>query len=332
MTSVATTTDDGKESGGAAKYEFYPIYCNAVSPTLRTWCPLTAHDIFGLQWKVTVESQKYMFFYLNHPISWARIVGVVVAIDSFYGRRIYTIDDSSGACIECCVALPTPDKTDKTAATSAAPPPDPYPDIETGIVVDVKGVLAVFRNEPQIGVVKMARVRSTNAEVAFWGKTRTFREGTLAEPWFVDAAMVRRLKRHNEKDAANKNNSKQDSSGRGREAADNSRERRSRSRRDEGAAKSHTTMRDSPRRHRREEGGGEHQGSRRRKAVGADDAGQEEAIAGQQTEEQRSKRYREDGDKRQWEGNPSLRHKPHRPSKLSNVATYIEGQYDALGL
>lgn len=56
MTSVATTTDDGKESGGAAKYEFYPIYCNAVSPTLRTWCPLTAHDIFGLQWKVTVES------------------------------------------------------------------------------------------------------------------------------------------------------------------------------------------------------------------------------------------------------------------------------------
>ncbi|KAK7975579.1 hypothetical protein PG989_014042 [Apiospora arundinis] len=240
MTSVTPTTtnnDDNKSGAGAgAKYEFYPTYCNAVSPTLRTWCPLTAHDIFGLQWKVTVENQKYMFFHLNHPISWVRIVGVVVAIDSFYSRRIYTIDDSSGACIECCVTLPTPDKNDNknnskdaTTTTSKAtmsrqqdgnlpttPPSaaaDPYPNIETGLVVDIKGVLTVFRNEPQIGVVKMAHVRSTNAEVAFWAKIRTFRAETLARPWAVDAAMVRRLKRHNEKEVADsKTRNKRDGS------------------------------------------------------------------------------------------------------------------------
>ncbi|KAK6840543.1 hypothetical protein PG995_016297 [Apiospora arundinis] len=377
MTSVTPTTtnnnDDNKSAGAGAKYEFYPTYCNAVSPTLRTWCPLTAHDIFGLQWKVAVENQKYMFFHLNHPISWVRIVGVVVAIDSFYSRRIYTIDDSSGACIECCVTLPTPDKNDNknnskdatTTTTSkatmsrqqdnddplttpAAAAADPYPNIETGLVVDIKGVLTVFRNEPQIGVVKMAHVRSTNAEVAFWAKIRAFRAETLARPWVVDAAMVRRLKRHNEKEAADsKTRNKRDgssSSSRSRssrsrgEAVDDdggsSSKRSSRSSRtdEERVAREHTTSRESSRRHRREDEGG-HRSSRRRKADGGDDAEQqEEAAADQQTEQQRSKRRREDTSKKQWEGNPSLRHKPHRPSKLSEVATYTEGQYDALGL
>lgn len=314
-----------------------------------------------------------MFFHLNHPISWVRIVGVVVAIDSFYSRRIYTIDDSSGACIECCVTLPTPDKNDKNNNKDAAsttskammsrqqdgdlpttPPAvaaaaDPYPNIETGLVVDIKGVLTVFRNEPQIGVVKMAHVRSTNAEVAFWAKIRAFRNETLARPWVVDAAMVRRLKRHNEKEAAdsktrNKRDGSSSTTSRSRssrsrgEAVDDdggsSSKRSSRSSRtDEGrVAREHTTSRESSRRHRREDEGG-HRSSRRRKADGGDDAEQqEEAAADQQTEQQRSKRRREDTSKKQWEGNPSLRHKPHRPSKLSEVATYTEGQYDALGL
>ncbi|KAK6846164.1 hypothetical protein PG987_001352, partial [Apiospora arundinis] len=350
MTSVTPTTtndNDNKSGAGAgAKYEFYPTYCNAVSPTLRTWCPLTAHDIFGLQWKVTVENQKYMFFHLNHPISWVRIVGVVVAIDSFYSRRIYTIDDSSGACIEQrCRGSRTMMIPPTTPAAAAA---DPYPNIETGLVVDIKGVLTVFRNEPQIGVVKMAHVRSTNAEVAFWAKIRAFRAETLARPWVVDAAMVRRLKRHNEKEAAdsktrNKRDGSSSSTSRSRssrsrgEAFDDdggsSSKRSSRSSRtdEERVAREHTTSRESSRRHRREDEGGHR--SSRRKADGGDDAEQQEEVtADQQTEQQRSKRRREDTGKKQWEGNPSLRHKPHRPSKLSEVATYTEGQYDALGL
>lgn len=37
-----------------------------------------------------------------------RITGVIVAVDEFPTRRIYTIDDSSGACIECTCPAPAP--------------------------------------------------------------------------------------------------------------------------------------------------------------------------------------------------------------------------------
>ncbi|KAK8044605.1 hypothetical protein PG993_004629 [Apiospora rasikravindrae] len=311
-TGTTKTTD-----GDTSKYEFYPEYCNAISPTINKWCPLTAHDIHGLSWKVRIDNQKYVFFHLNHPIHWVRIVGVVVAIDSFYSRRIYTIDDSSGACIECC----------------------------TGLVVDIKGALTVFRNEPQLVVSKMAHLRSTGAEVAFWGKIRAFREGTLARPWFVDAGTARRLKRENEKDVVRRDRreererrerqrqrQRQRLVGRGgggsrdkngsTAATAYDEERRKRSRRDEEAtAQDHT--RDS-RRQKREQGD---QRSSRRKVDG--DADQEDA--GSDQSERVSERHQEDGKKR-WEGRPSLRHKPQRPSKLSEVATYTEGKYDALGL
>ncbi|KAK8018732.1 hypothetical protein PG991_007922 [Apiospora marii] len=334
MTSAtATTTDNNNSSSSSSssKYEFYPEYCNAVSPPSAS----------GAQ-------QKYIFFHLNHPISWVRIVGVVVAIDSFYSRRIYTIDDSSGACIECCVTLPAPDKksTSETATTTSTsnnnsllppPPPDPYPTIETGLVVDIKGSLTVFRNAPQIAVTKMAHLRSTGAEVAFWGKVRAFRDGTLARPWFVDAGTARRLKRENEKDVVRRRRRQEqerkqqrlagggtgtDSRGTKDAAAYDDERRRKRSRRDEEA-----TTRDPTRDPRRQKREGEHRSSSRRKAEA--DLEREKAIL--EKSERRSERHRDDG-KNGWEGNPSLRHKPHRPSKLSEVATYTEGQYDALGL
>ncbi|KAK7992783.1 Protein stn1 [Apiospora saccharicola] len=349
MTSATSTTTDNNNSDNS-KYEFYPEYCNAVSPTINKWCPLTAHDICGMSWKVRIENQKYIFFHLNHPIFWVRIVGVVVAIDSFYGRRIYTIDDSSGACIECCVTLPpAPDKPDNNNPNPLLPPPppDPYPGIETGLVVDIKGSLTVFRNTPQIAVAKMVHLRSTGAEVAFWGKIRAFRDETLAKPWFVDADTARRLKRENEKDVVRKRRRQEQekkqqrlayssgarmdrSSSHKKDSAaaaavyDEERRRRKRSRMDEGATTTRDTTKD-PRRSKRE--GEEHRSSSRREAVA--DAEQEKAIL--EKSERRSERHRDDG-KKGWEGNPSLRHKPHRPSKLSEVATHTEGQYDALGL
>ncbi|KAK8069044.1 hypothetical protein PG994_005660 [Apiospora phragmitis] len=284
----------------------------------------------------SATDQKYIFFHLNHPIYWVRIVGVVVAIDSFYSRRIYTIDDSSGTCIECCVTVPAPDKnTEPTTTTTSKnnnnnallppPPPDPYPGIETGLVVDIKGYLTVFRNAPQIAVAKMAHLRSTGAEVAFWGKVRAFRQDPLGSPWVVDASTARRLKRANEKDVVGKQRREEQKkreqrqrqqqlvggrSGGERRTVDNKKgsstaahddeERRKRSRRDEGAT---TDQAKDSRRQRRE---GERRNSRRK--AESDDAEQKKAIP------------------------VSLRHKPHRPSKLSEVATYTEGQYDALGL
>ena len=49
-----------------------------------------------------------------------RITGVVVAIDEFSGRRILTVDDSSGSCIECVCAIPSIVSVSKPAETTGA--------------------------------------------------------------------------------------------------------------------------------------------------------------------------------------------------------------------
>jgi hypothetical protein len=170
------------------------------------------------------------FFFAKHPIKWVRVAGVVVAIDEYARRRIYTIDDSSGATIECVVTLLAPhakaiaDKdgaTAKSAATierdarndNSKPAKDPEPvmpitkrlvlpdnvcDADVGYVLDVKGGISVFRDQMQITIEKAIRLRTTEEEVRFWEKVRDFRRSVLAVPWSLSEKEVRRCRRQAE--------------------------------------------------------------------------------------------------------------------------------------
>ncbi len=158
-----------------------------------------------------------MFFSLNHPVIWVRIVGVVVAIDEFDCqrglRRVYTVDDSTGECIECSMELPKPPKPaaqgeeatgdlsskDATRAIATTPPASTTPDalagIDVGAVVDVKGRVKLFRDRKQINIQNMLHVVSTAQEVQFWNKIAEFRREVLGRPWTLDKRDVRRAKR-----------------------------------------------------------------------------------------------------------------------------------------
>lgn len=194
-----------------AAFEHYPLYCYHLSPTITQWCPLRACDIHELAQRRGFEGQDDTFFHLNHPIRWVRVVGVVVAVDQYYGRRVYTIDDGSGACIECVTTVPktttmttTKKPEEAAAATTAAAAPeetkDPYADIDVGLVVDARGGLALYRQQKQIRVTRLRRLASTAAEVAFWHKIRAFAADVLARPWVVDARVRRRLEREARRD------------------------------------------------------------------------------------------------------------------------------------
>ncbi|KAK6207103.1 hypothetical protein LQW54_007532 [Pestalotiopsis sp. IQ-011] len=205
MTSVPTSPD----------YEEYPQYCYHLSPTITKWCPLQASDIVQLKWHPKFAGQDDTFFHLNHPIRWVRIVGLIVAIDSFYGRRVYTVDDSTGVCIECTISVAPPiqnegGKTGKDAEQAEGQAAtDPYADIEVGMVVDVKGNLNLFREETQIKIQKMQPVRSTNQEVEFWNKIKTFKSDVLGKPWVLDKKILRRLEKENRTDARSREKEKQ---------------------------------------------------------------------------------------------------------------------------
>ena len=60
-------------------------------------------------------AERVLFHYGNHPVKWVRVTGVIVAVDEYAGRNVYTVDDSSGMCIECVCVTPTPPpKTETT--------------------------------------------------------------------------------------------------------------------------------------------------------------------------------------------------------------------------
>lgn len=153
-----------------------------------------------------------------------RIVGVVVAIDEFAGRRIFTVDDSSGKNIEAIVPItqPVATTTQARAATASAgrqirsvaiqiketttlslpQGSSPYADINVGSVVDVKGLLSTFRSECQIKIEKMVCVKATNQEVALWEKRSKFRREVLDKPWMLREKDVRKCRKEAERSEA----------------------------------------------------------------------------------------------------------------------------------
>ncbi|KAI0120475.1 hypothetical protein F4776DRAFT_632674 [Hypoxylon sp. NC0597] len=185
----------------AGPLEYYPAYCFHLSPTINKWCPLRATDVHGLESRPGFEGDD-VFFSFNHPIRWVRIVGVVVAIEEWYGNRVYTVDDSSGECIECCKYAPKPvdsrhqdGEAGEPTAITPAPTPDPLLDIDVGMTVEVKGSTSTYRGQKRIKIQKLERIRSTNQEVQFWNKIRDFRREVLSRPWVLEKREVRRCKK-----------------------------------------------------------------------------------------------------------------------------------------
>lgn len=202
----------------------YPQHCFKLSPTVNTYPHLRASDIAALTTHAGFHGQD-VFFHLNHPIQWVRIAGVVVAVDEYPGRRIYTVDDSSGVCIECLVDVPRTDaaltaavgkpaqavsakvdpKHTRKGGEEAAKVVEKAPkrvvpeEVDVGTVVDMKGGLSVFRGNKQIKILKATVLRSTEQEVAFWEKIQKFRREVLDKPWTLTDKEVRRCRKEEER-------------------------------------------------------------------------------------------------------------------------------------
>lgn len=146
-----------------------------------------------------------VFFHRNHPIQWVRVSGIVTAIDEFAGRRAYTIDDGSGATMECHVLLSEVAKSSDAITLETKPNASAAPakiivmtPINTGDIIDVKGTIRVYRDMKQIKAEKMVLVRTTEQEVQFWEKVVKLRREVLDRPWVLDPRVVRRCRKEEE--------------------------------------------------------------------------------------------------------------------------------------
>ncbi|KAI3392853.1 hypothetical protein diail_5059 [Diaporthe ilicicola] len=177
------------------EHPMYPQYCFHLSPTINKYCPLRSGNIQSLTTHPGFAGQD-VFFHKNLPVRWVRIAGIVVAVDEFPHRRVYTVDDSDGSCIECVAALPKSESNDLTKTTTTTTVPK---DVDVGTVVDVQGGLALFRDNKQVKVLKMTVLRSTDEEVALWEKARQFRSDVLDKPWKLTEREIRRCRKEAER-------------------------------------------------------------------------------------------------------------------------------------
>lgn len=149
-----------------------------------------------------------VYLHLNHPIKWVRISGVVVAVDEWERRRVYTIDDGSGATIQCVVHMAPGAPPGAVRATTAKPDKaadEPRPlavidaPIDVGHVLDIKGSVTTFRDARNVRAEKIAHLRSTEQEVLFWEKVARLRREVLSKPWVLDRREVKRCRREEER-------------------------------------------------------------------------------------------------------------------------------------
>lgn len=153
-----------------------------------------------------------------------RVTGVIVAVDEFATRRVYTLDDSSGACVECVCPAPEPATTavssssaskrehpdgkpketgsekakEKEKGTAAQPstmdPWIPWPEMDVGAVVKIKGKPSQFRGMVQLEIVKAEVVRGTEQEVKCWDEVGAFRKAVLGKPWALAGEEIEKCK------------------------------------------------------------------------------------------------------------------------------------------
>ncbi|EPE27048.1 Nucleic acid-binding protein [Glarea lozoyensis ATCC 20868] len=204
-------------TSGLRKPDIYPEYCHELSPSIKRWCPLRAIDVHDLaEWGMFSNGRR-LYHHGNHPIKWVRLTGLIVAVDEFAKKRVYTLDDSSGTCIECiCPAPPTAAEEAIAAATtntvvitkksnetkavvndgpSVTNPNIPWDDLDVGTVVKIKGGINTFRDQKQVEIIKVEVLKSTDQEVRCWNEVLEFRKDVLRVPWILTPEQEEKCRR-----------------------------------------------------------------------------------------------------------------------------------------
>ncbi|KIW63561.1 hypothetical protein PV04_08552 [Phialophora macrospora] len=222
-----TGHEQSRATAATGQLSFYPAYTFKASATWWKWVKLTCYDVHAVlqphdEYSTVVtttscaqdETTKtygrkdlpLLLFYLNHPIQFVQVIGVVVVLEEYFEKFwLFTVDDSSGATVD--VTLPKPEKqgTEETTSTSLKRGPEPkltsageHEDVgaeqllqttlsllEIGTVVQAKGTLTTFRQTRQLSLIRLNVLPSTSHEMALVSSRSQFYASTLSRPWVL---------------------------------------------------------------------------------------------------------------------------------------------------
>ncbi|TKX23695.1 hypothetical protein C1H76_4211 [Elsinoe australis] len=174
------------------------------SSTYNQWCKLSIADtLYKLRHAKGFEGQNVLF-YLNHPIQFAYLVGVIASIEATStGPTTITLDDGSGVCIDLVVRrdqsseLHGATQTERLTMGGSSGPMglilDPtmlYLDerlLQVGLVIKAKGTFSAFRGVRQLDLKRLSVIKDTTEEIAAWKAEAEFRQEVLSRPWILSS-------------------------------------------------------------------------------------------------------------------------------------------------
>ncbi|CAD6439772.1 1337e072-ea7f-4fda-bc0e-df9aef1f9f96 [Sclerotinia trifoliorum] len=216
---MTTPSSTSASTSASTLTPLLPLNLYHLSPTIQKWCALRCADIATLNTRGVYYENKSIHHYLNHPIRYIKLIGLIVSIDDFARRRIYTIDDSSGVCLECVALLPPPPPSNPSSSTTStstsktnlpttqtpAPsepsitqPQIPWDTISECKTVRILGVMGTYMSMPQLQIVKMGVVESTDVERKWWDECAGLKDpslGILGRDWVLNEEEIERWKR-----------------------------------------------------------------------------------------------------------------------------------------
>jgi hypothetical protein len=190
---------------------FYPAYCFKASPTWFVWVKITAHEIHHvLRFRPgfaasTTNPKAELLFYLNHPIQYVQVIGVVVACDENFEKFWnFTVDEGSGEVIDCVCWKPDKERVKHAGGQDGDTKPEKIDveqqrreevilGIDIGTVVQVKGTVTSFRDVRQIQIERLNIIPTTNQELMLIAARTKFLEEILMKPWVVSPNRQKRL-------------------------------------------------------------------------------------------------------------------------------------------
>lgn len=219
----------------ASNLIYYSAYTHSASPTYFKWVNLTACEIhrslthrpgYTHSWLTAGRGfdrdQPQLLFYLNHPIQFVQVVGIVVNTEEWYERFwLFTIDDSSGHTIDVVCRKPDTKKKDETRSFGSEDTEEKQihedilklsrqvqSNVQLGAVLQVKGTITVFQRNKTVDVVRsdlydnngtdfqkktdavrqislqrLTLIHDTNAEMTLIAARTKFFTEVLSKPW-----------------------------------------------------------------------------------------------------------------------------------------------------
>ncbi|OJJ47197.1 hypothetical protein ASPZODRAFT_132159 [Penicilliopsis zonata CBS 506.65] len=203
----------------------YPAYCFKASPTHFTWVKISALDLQNLKRGIGV------YYYLNHPIRYVYLAGLIVSRTEAPWHTILTLDDSSGETAEVVIKKQSMQSNETVEQVEQEEKEQEgyekeveeegggggggggevhistteksildISKLEVGVLVKIKGSITTFRTINRVQMERFEILADTNEEMCFLrDRTRYFVE-VLSVPWKLSAEEVAQLHREAEQD------------------------------------------------------------------------------------------------------------------------------------